>query len=369
MTRLEVAIIADDLSGALDAAAPFAARGFTTEVAISADHLGDMAEPAVAAVSTASRHLPPDAAGARVRQAALALAGRSPRIVFRKIDSRLKGNLESETRALLEVFPRSRLLVAPAVPALGRRVVEGFVIGAGITDPLPLRRHFGGLGLVIEAPDAMDQMALDALAEDLLAAAADVLAIGARGLAEGLARQLSRGRGAHRSPVAGLPAPFAIVIGSRDPITLGQVECLLAASPDLVMVTAPDGAIEDRSVPLGASVLFLCTGTGGEAPQEVARRFAEGVAAYIHDGDFAGILASGGDTAAALMAALGVGLIHPRGEVSPGIPWSHIALGPGETVALITKSGGFGHADLLAGLAGRAMTASPDAPSSLPRRP
>ncbi|WP_164305484.1 four-carbon acid sugar kinase family protein, partial [Streptococcus pneumoniae] len=71
----------------------------------SADHLDGLAEPAVVAVSTASRHLSPAEAGARVRQAALALAGRSPRIVFRKIDSRLKGNLESETRALLEVFP------------------------------------------------------------------------------------------------------------------------------------------------------------------------------------------------------------------------------------------------------------------------
>ncbi|WP_204350432.1 nucleotide-binding domain containing protein, partial [Klebsiella pneumoniae] len=69
------------------------------------------------------------------------------------------------------------------------------------------------------------------------------------------------------------------------------------------------------------SALFLCTGGGaGGAEQDVAARFAAGVAAYIHDGDFAGILASGGDTAAALMTALDVGIIHPRGEIGPGVP-------------------------------------------------
>ena len=58
MPLIDIAIVADDLTGAPDSAAPFAARGADTRVAATPDldRLG-APMPAVLSVSTTSRHL------------------------------------------------------------------------------------------------------------------------------------------------------------------------------------------------------------------------------------------------------------------------------------------------------------------------
>jgi uncharacterized protein YgbK (DUF1537 family) len=69
---LEVAIIADDLTGALDSAAPFAARGLRAVAALTPEALeealGVGAE--IVAVNTLTRHLPSAEAAAVAEQAA-----------------------------------------------------------------------------------------------------------------------------------------------------------------------------------------------------------------------------------------------------------------------------------------------------------
>jgi uncharacterized protein YgbK (DUF1537 family) len=50
------------------------------------------------------------------------------------------------------------------------------------------------------------------------------------------------------------------------------------------------------------------------------------------------ILATGGDTAAGLLEALGCAWLEVRGEAAPGIPWSRLDDG----CVVLTKSGGFG---------------------------
>jgi uncharacterized protein YgbK (DUF1537 family) len=54
-------------------------------------------------------------------------------------------------------------------------------------------------------------------------------------------------------------------------------------------------------------------------------------------------LATGGDTAAALLQRLGCRVLEVGGEAAPGIPWSSTADG----ATVITKSGGFGHGTVL----------------------
>lgn len=65
-----LAIVADDLTGALDAAAPFAARGFHVEVALAIEAIGDAlgAGPDVLSINLGSREL--SAESARQRAAA-----------------------------------------------------------------------------------------------------------------------------------------------------------------------------------------------------------------------------------------------------------------------------------------------------------
>ena len=61
---------------------------------------------------------------------------------------------------------------------------------------------------------------------------------------------------------------------------------------------------------------------------------------------------TGGDTAAAVLTAIDRPFVALDGEVAPGVPRGHVALG-GKPLCLVTKAGGFGDETLLAGLAKR----------------
>ena len=110
---MEVLALADDLTGALETGAKFAARGIETLVAAAG-------ACRVLAVNTESRHLAASEAAGLV---ARAVAANPARLIYKKTDSTLRGNIGAELGALLEVHPDSPLIYVPAYPELGR-VVE-----------------------------------------------------------------------------------------------------------------------------------------------------------------------------------------------------------------------------------------------------
>ncbi|MEP9375705.1 four-carbon acid sugar kinase family protein [Aquabacter sp. CN5-332] len=343
---LAVAIIADDLSGALDSTAPFAGRGLFCAVAVTAGDIGEALATgaSVVAVNTASRHLPaPEAAGI-VTAAARCLQAAAPEVVFKKVDSRLKGNVGAETRAMMAATGRTRAVAVPAVPELGRRVENGCVVGTGVAEPLSVLACFDGLA--VEVPDIAHAGELAAIARLGRAAARETLLVGARSLAAALAYPMGDASGM----AFACEGPVAVVVGSRDPITLMQVERLRRRTPHLQVIEAPDGHVGDTA-PTGDLVLFQCVpGTGTASEEAVAERFGAGVAFRLTQHGARTVLATGGDTAMGLMRALGVKVVHPRGEVLPGMPWSRIAVPGHGDMLLVTKSGGFGAADALASI-------------------
>jgi uncharacterized protein YgbK (DUF1537 family) len=56
---------------------------------------------------------------------------------------------------------------------------------------------------------------------------------------------------------------------------------------------------------------------------------------------------TGGDTAAAVCAALGCLGIWLRGQVQPGIAWGSLSGGEHEGLSVVTKAGGFGEPNAL----------------------
>ncbi len=54
------------------------------------------------------------------------------------------------------------------------------------------------------------------------------------------------------------------------------------------------------------------------------------------------LVLGGGDTALAVLSALGVRIVWPRGEIEPGMPWFDISTAGGLRFACSVKSGGFG---------------------------
>lgn len=347
MTPIRIALIADDLTGALDAAAPFVAEGMAAVVATSLRGLprAIAAGCPVVAVSLGSREVTADKAAGMARMAARHLAGAE--WMFKKIDSRLKGHVAAEVQAVAAQRGAAEVILCPAIPAMGRIVVRGKVTGFGVGTPIDVRvtaiAMAAGLGgLAVQVPDAATDADLDAM---VAAVGPDVVLCGARGLAAALARKLSQGAVAAVSPL--LPQPVGIAVGSRDPITLAQVAALRADHPGLNWTPAPDGQAA-AFTGAGNTLLQAVPGGGGADGATVSQRLA---AAFVRDhvpGRRALIL-TGGETATAVLAGMGVAVLQLLGEVAEGLPLSR-PLDLSGSPLIVTKSGGFGAADALSRL-------------------
>jgi uncharacterized protein YgbK (DUF1537 family) len=140
-----------------------------------------------------------------------------------------------------------------------------------------------------------------------------------------------------------LPIPICFVVGSTDPITLAQVERLMAETPDAIRVVAPSGEVP-RDIPTAAVTLIQATEGTAMAGKAVARALAEGVLPYLRAAR--SMLLTGGATAEAVLDALGLDVLAVSGEAQPGLPHCEA-----EGRAIVTKSGGFGAPDAFVRLA------------------
>ena len=330
MTRL--AVIADDLTGALDASAPFAMRGFVTVVALSPATLSKALSGGadVIGVSTDSREIAPEAARAAVAGVVAQLP--SGMAIFKKVDSRLKGNIGAE----LDAIPHGRALVVPAIPAFGRVVQNGQLTGFGIAQSIDIAARLGVHADRASIPEATSQDDIDAAVQS----STHDLLVGARGLAEAVAHSWSGQL--QPAPPLDKTAPVILAIGSTDPITLAQVSALRDALPEMDFVDAPNGIAATEARALAHFALLQATpGHEQASPAVVARNLAASVERLSPPRGSLMVL-SGGATAQAILEALGIGHVTLLGEALPGLP---IARAGGFTI--ITKSGGFGDRDTL----------------------
>jgi uncharacterized protein YgbK (DUF1537 family) len=339
---LRLALLADDLTGALDSSVSFALHGLSTRVALTPEATGDALadDPEVLAINTASRALAAGTAAQIVREAVLALGRERPAVLFKKIDSRLKGNVGAETAAMAAALGARRVVVAPAVPDQGRVTRGGAVVGRGVAQALPIAPLFAGIGRSVEVLDAADNAALDAVAA---LPAEGMLFVGAGGLGAALARRLG---GTRRHEV--LPAEDATLfaLGSRDPITSAQIAALRAVRPDLELIELPGGAA--AQLPARLPALLRLTGPRLADPAEVAKRFGEVAAEAVARLAPKRLVLGGGDTALAVLGRLGARVATPLAEPQPGLVAA--AIGGAAGMLCLVKSGGFGTIDILAGL-------------------
>ena len=339
MSALIAVLIADDLTGSLDSIAPFAALGANCVTAVSLAAIGPALAhaPDVLSVNLGTRELLPEQARIRAASAARLLKGATgPETVWiKKIDSRLKGSIEAEISGLFDVLPLERVLLCPAIPELGRVVSHGYLRGAGIAQDL----HVAELVAVQQQcsfPDATNEADLDRLASSIQPG---TLVAAARGLAAALARRLCPGR--PPSPVYLRHGPIGFAVGSRDPVTLAQV-ALLGGKDGPKFTLAPDGEV--GPVVDSGSFVIQSTKGAGAVGSVVSARLAAGVARHV--AGLKTLVLSGGETAAAVLDAVGIRLLRVKGEVLPGLPLCNAADLPGFP-DLVTKSGGFGPPDTL----------------------
>ena len=252
MLEMHVLAVADDVSGAAEVASVLGAR-------IVLDHPQD----GTVVVDLDTRGLAPDEAARRVRAA---VAGER-RIVFKKIDSHLRGNVAAEVGAL-----DGDVVVAPALP-VERRTVRGGVL---YVDGEP-RRAVAELGLTV--CDAETDADLDAIVAEALARGARLA--GSGGLAAALSRRLGVSALPGTAPATGR-GPL-VVVGTAEPSADEQIRRL--GVPVLELGATPDLAA-------GPAVLRL---------RGPVRSLAATVAAMAGDAD---LVLTGGETARRVLDAL-----------------------------------------------------------------
>ena len=263
-----------------------------------------------------TRSRPERAARAIVRGSFSSRAAKSARILFKKIDSTLRGHVAAELAAVRGVLGRGRQVIfAPAFPAQGRTTRNGRLYVNGV----PLRG-------VPRLPmlDAASDADLDAIARYGLALRPPPLFVGSAGLARAIARTFRRTRGAQRRRIQ--PRSVITVVGSASPVSAGQAARL------------------SRSRVLGKNDLLVQLEwtrepTSWDIP--VVRRLGRIVARY---GPRAHYVLTGGETARAVLGARGIRALRLLGEVEPGVPFGVARDG----TLVCTKAGAFGAPDALA---------------------
>ena len=359
---LDCLLIADDLTGACDAAVHFAIQGLRTSVCLSPGC--ETAGEEVLAISTDSREVEAAAAAALMTSAGSALPHRSAAILFKKIDSTLRGNPRSEIAAAVETFGCQAAVVCPAFPALGR-VVEGgrlHIRNTADFEPIEIiaRLRAPALepcvhvqpGAVMEALslgarlillNATCDLDLDQIAGELLALQRRVLWVGSAGLASALARRLKKRHPARPSKVRA-PMPVLFCVGSDHAATAAQQATLLRERRTL-LADADRTSHAEIAAALGRRE-HVCLRIGwGNPPVERIRKLIGGLPP-------AAFLLTGGKTASLVCRAARVQRIDLDDEIVAGIPRGVLRGGELESVAVATKSGAFGNTDAFLQIAG-----------------
>ncbi len=330
------ALIADDLTGACDAAAAFAQAGFTASVGLDDTHLKEC-DSDLLAYSTETRNAEEAQA---IRETGLAcerLIETGRLVLLKKIDSVLRGSPFAEVEVVRQKLGGIHVVMTPALPAQGRIVKAGFllVIDPATAQPLQQPREIPA-GPNMRISDAESFIDLRQVAAESLRESEAPLFAGSAGLAEAVAAELASRLQPPTDPrrLQPSPRPALFLIGTDHPATLAQMDVLSAAIPGI-------GVPLDRFArePIRASALVRLSWEQPPQLNPLGRR--------LDARDIGSLILSGGDTARYVLDAFGAREIILGGELEPGISWGRIRGGSADGLLTVTKSGGFGRQDLL----------------------
>ena len=390
------AVIADDLTGALDTALQFRKAGQQTVVST----LSGVWPPGgtVIALSTETRHVSAASAAARVKAAFHTLpCGTSSRI-YKKTDSLLRGNIGAELRALYEASGSGPLIFAPAYPTGGRTTIDGIhrLDGVPVADAapgrdprtpvkeshiptllrnsarlkaehVPLQVVRGGqdgfvaaltratkAGVAILVPDVETDQDLRAIASALRTSAIGRICAGSAGLAEHLNQQ---DEGSPQPSGPARSAFVAAVVGTPNAHTKVQVERAVRTGRARRIPIRSRSDIEAAirkarpDQPNNQLVIFDTTLEGTDPRPEERHCQTQHIAglckAIAGVADRPGLILTGGDTARAALDALGVDAIEVLGEIAWGVPGGHALRGTHPVASVVTKGGTMGDPDAL----------------------
>ena len=135
MITIKRLVIADDLTGANDTGVHFLSDSENVEVVIDTDLFSMKAldhSVHTLVINTGTRNAEPLEAARKVKSYLNHFLRYSPKEIYKKIDSTLRGNVGAEIDALMAESGYALACVAPAVPRNGRTTVNGICFVDGI---------------------------------------------------------------------------------------------------------------------------------------------------------------------------------------------------------------------------------------------
>lgn len=395
---IEMVIIADDLSGAADCGIACTTAGYGTLVVLGERE--DELDCQVLAIDANTRG--GSSADAAAESARLVrLHGTPDRILFRKLDSTLRGHVATELAATLaarRALGPAIIVLAPAFPATGRTTRDGVQLLDGspmeqtaiwqrermqgraylpemmasadlrsaVFDLAAVRDGRLAGAMTAAARDAIDVLCCDAESEDDLrriaqagaALGRQVIWAGSAGLAghvpTSMLPQLATGRSAG-GPVAAVSGPVLFVIGSLSAVSARQV-ALLAERPDVEHLLVPPAALRagarttrwrdierelDAALETGHDVVVSLEAEPDADPRDgLVLCHALASLTAPHADRIGALVSAGGETARAVLLAFRAAGLRLCGEIEPGVP---LSLAEGwRRLPVVTKAGAFG---------------------------
>ena len=391
---MNLLILADDLTGALDTGVQFAVRGISTKVVVlSASALQIPSDAEVVAIDTETRHVRPQTAAAIVANIIRSLSKYNIKTIYKKTDSALRGNVGAELNAVMTASHSRYLHFLPAFPQMNRIVQEGCLYINGIPvadsvfgrDPFEPVRHseikqiIGPYteqmttaetfdpnipgGIVIYNSHTLQDMinvGLELKRKNELHTLA-----GCAGFASLLPDLLELRTKTVSNPACG--SSLLVICGSVNPISTEQIACA-ASGPFITRHLGPeqitpnwflqrDGTDFLQELHRICNVYPLCAlDTGGISGNDAKNRLTISrslgyTAKWLLDqGIPHTILLTGGEHVLAFIQQLQVSELTPICELISGVVLFSVRY-QGKTHYLLSKSGGFGAPELLLQLA------------------
>lgn len=408
---IKLLVIADDFTGALDAGVKFFSAGASTKVITDIEMDFSAINEDVLVLCAPTRHLPPAEAYSIIRRITERAVASGVDRIYKKTDSALRGNIGAELSAVLDGSGEKSISFIPALPAMNRITVDGIhyidgipvsqsVFGKDPFDPvtesyLPalIQRQCDVATKVISSTEAipdseetciyiMDCASHTEMEQRVqMLESCDRLKIlaGCAGFAEILPAHLGLTGNGRRDCLCDADQ-LTVICGSVSPISCSQMDYAEKMGFSRIHIPA-ETLLSEESLREGAGkrvmdhlwncylqtdnlVVDSLQMSGGQVMKstpeltledirkKIARRMGEILKELLDLGMDSRIMVIGGDTLLAFLETIGCRELKLVSELQPGVVLSKVTYQDCD-YEIVSKSGGFGNADLLVKLGSR----------------
>jgi uncharacterized protein YgbK (DUF1537 family) len=356
LSTQDLGILSDDLTGACDIAGYFVGAAGPVHIVLTPNAFNGTAA-GLSVVNLQSRRMSPDESRATSGRAGRGLARR--RVVFQKIDTAFRGPVGAGLEGLLQALGSRRVMIAPAIPRIGRVTRGGvqYIDGVPIhetefaRDPswpihsADVRENIRRTGSVVaEVCDAETSADLARVVEEALRAPR-VLLVGSLGLAEALASSMKRCT--LTRPAFPRAERVLVVSGSQYERSRLQIEAAARARAVPIVDVHPDRPPAWPPHAADALIVRLTPErlSAGRAESAVLNSLTAPVAVWIRQHSPEGLAIIGGETAFDLLGRLGVTGLWVHGVFADVISYGTIEGGILDGRPCMLKGGSVGSSD------------------------